>query len=219
MSDKAKKIINITGYVLAGVIFLIALFMMIVVFSTEDGKPPKLFNKYVLSVQSDSMKGVFEKGDLVICDVYTGEEDLSEAIITYKTYKDNKAIYNTHKVSEIKLIGGKTYYVTVGVNPSLPDSASETVSEDSVIGIYNYKISGLGGAVDFFKSPLGFFLIFVLPMLLFFIYRLYVVIKLIVEVKKEKNKPSTPEDVDKLLGEIAQLKARLEEKDGTQDNK
>jgi signal peptidase len=55
-----------------------------------------------------------------------------------------------------------------------------------IVAKYNSKISGLGKAVDLLETQKGFFICIVLPLILFFLYKLYHFIKVLVTVKQEK---------------------------------
>ena len=67
----------------------------------------------------------------------------------------------THRIYDIKVIEGESYYVTKGDANNAPDQRE--ISEREVIGKVLFSISYLGYAVDFAKKPLGFALIIIVP--------------------------------------------------------
>ncbi len=98
-------------------------------------------------------------------------------ITGYKTSGDNKAIYYKDGV-----IGGE---LIVPSNTDLVDSGH--VEIDDVIGTWNgKKIGKLGGAITWLQKPLNFFLVILIPLILLFLYNIWIVVKYIIEMKTEK---------------------------------
>ncbi len=196
-----QKIKQIAGTVLNVLIWIFVAFSIlttVLVFSaqgSEDGVPA-IFGKSLITIQSDSMKDEFKKGDLIIMTKLSDEEKLElkkDDIITFRAdlNGDGKPELNTHRVYEVT--EGSLSLRTNGDNVPGPDP--EPVHHSDIIGIYKgAKLTGLGSVIDFLGSSLGFFLCIVLPLILFFLYELYNFISLLIV---ERAKKATTENISK----------------------
>lgn len=200
---EAKKIVSIVLNVLVWAFLVFATLVTILTFvSTNADKNdgvPAIFGKSVVSVQSPSMdgnrKGSFKQGDLLFVDKISADEamKLTEGtIIVYRAPEDingdgQTGDINTHRIIERWTTeGGIVFYKTQGDAEAHPDNYDLRYTD--IVAIYNghSKLSGAGAVMDFLKSSVGFFLIVVLPMALFFLYEVYNLIKIIMEQKLQK---------------------------------
>lgn len=62
-------------------------------------------------------------------------------------------------------------FTTKGDNNDVADT--HIISDGDIVGQYVFKIPGMGKVMDFLSSTWGFLIVIVLPMLLFFIYQVY----------------------------------------------
>ena len=76
------------------------------------------------------------------------------------------------------------------------------ISDGDIVGKYVGHIKGAGKVMDFISSSVGFLVVIVLPMLVFFIYQVYHLIMISIRLKKEVA-IETAKEV-----ELAKLKAR-----------
>ena len=225
--SKVKLIFDIVTYAFVVLILLCAfVFLSFAITSQRDTKVPSIFGVSVLTVQSDSMKGSkddnFNKGDLITIKRLTIEEIEAVGtlqvgdVITFEFYDPvlkGKA-FNTHRIVEIGEAYGRVVFTTKGDNNLKNDD--EKVAGVDVIGIYTGHIGGVGAFIDFLRSGFGFFLLIVFPLILFFAYRLYILIKVIFDIKIEKQKalvPATDSDFDELEAQrdkLLQERIRLE---------
>ena len=68
-----------------------------------------------------------------------------------------------------------------------PNPDGYELRHTDVIGVYHgSKLVGIGAVVDFLRSSIGFLLVIVLPMALFFLYEVYNLIKIIMAHKVKK---------------------------------
>jgi len=203
MSAKTKKILKTTLNVILWLFLAFSVFMTIIAISaanSDDGLP-SVGGKAYVSVLSDSMKPTFKKGDLIVCEKITGTEkqDLKIGdIITFKADLDKdgyKNEVNTHKIIEVSNEGSNIYYTTKGDNNEIKDS--ERVHYSEVLAKYTgKKIGGVGGVLNFLRTPTGFMVCVVVPLGLFFIYELYNFISTLVKAKGSKE--ITPEQEDEI---------------------
>ena len=163
-----------------------ALTTVVVFTGTSNNGVGNLFGYMPFSIQTQSMEPTIKAGDVVI-----GKEvdfnTLKEGdIITYWTTVDEQKILNTHRITKV-ISNGKgsvPSFKTKGDNNQIEDEY--TVAAADIVAKYNSKISGLGKAVDLLETQKGFFICIVLPLILFFLYKLYHFIKVLVTVKQEK---------------------------------
>lgn len=197
---KGKK--NIGSTILNVFIWIFVVFSMIVsltvlsstAFNNDGTGVPSLGGYSLITVQSDSMKPEFSKGALIVVKKATEEQRAQYKegdVITYFDYQsDGSFIFVTHRVKKAEQHAVMDYTV-LGDNAEfdLSGGAGELIHSTDVLGHYTgIAIPGLGAVLDFIKTPLGFGLIIILPLIAFFLYELYNFIRTLIEVK---GKPVT----------------------------
>lgn len=200
MSPKAKKTTKIIVNVILWIFLVLALAITVFAFiANASGKSyPKIGNKCLLCVESESMTGKegFYKGDLIICDVLTGDQrkDLKEGdVITFYMNIEGNEELNTHRIIKVENDGVLLKFTTHGDNN--PEGYNETVYESRVEAKWTGKrIAGLGAVMGFLRSSVGFLVCIVLPLAAFFIYELVVLILTITKVKAGKKKNISKEE-------------------------
>lgn len=244
--NKLKKVINIIVDVLIVLVLIISAFVLISVFSTTKGGEgvPNLFGKAPVSVLTDSMKGDasdnFNKGDLLICDVVDEKANNQFKVGDIVTFrqdvdKDGKQDLVTHRIFKQNEDGSfqtkGDNNVTYDQNPAGTVVFGNIASSDILAIYHGSKIGGMGTALDFLRSPMGFFVCILLPMILFFIYQAVRVVMNIIAYNKEKaelaareaieNSELTEEQKAKAIEEyLASQKAKMNEEasDGADDS-
>lgn len=192
------------------VILLAALFAFTTLATKNNNQVASLAGFTPLSVVSDSMAPTFNAGDLIIikkCDPAT----LAEGdIVTFHTIINNEFALNTHRIHEIQTMGDVRSYVTKGDNNAIADV--HMISDGDIVGKYVTKLPNFGKVVQFLSGSTGFLLVIVLPLLLFFIYQVYHLITVSIDLKKalavENIQEST--QADTILAEAARAKAEAE---------
>ncbi len=168
--------------VLWAVILLAALFAFTTLATRDTNQVATLAGYTPLTVASDSMSPTFRAGDLIIirkCDPATLKEG---DIVTFHTIINNEFALNTHRITEIQDLGGARSYVTKGDNNELADI--HMIADGDIVGKYVCHLAGFGKVMSFLSSSLGFLLVIVLPLLIFFIYQVYHLITVSIDLKK-----------------------------------
>jgi len=201
--EKVKKIASIALSVFIVLLFVASAILVIANLSVDrkKGETPNLFGYVMNSVQSNSMKGTFSKGALVIGKLVKDDTVIEkDDIITFSQKVDGGYIFNTHRVVATDEIGGATIYQTQGDNRDdgpdrcpAPDEEWKTIHQ--IQSVYCFHIPLLGGIIDFLKTPLGFILCLVVPMLAFIGYQVYKLIALYLQSKKEEMLEQAKEGV------------------------
>ena len=156
------------------VMFSIIISISAITAQANDGVP-NLFGYTPFSVQTESMYPTLHKGDYIFVEECDTENLQVDDIITYKTRIAGKDVFNTHRIVEVRNEQGTISYITKGDNQETnPEADAEPVYWDKVVGKYNgTRIPVLGAAIDYMSTKLGFFLVILLPVLLFTIYQIY----------------------------------------------
>ena len=222
---KAKKIVDIVINVLICLIFVVSIFVIIANSSIKETGVPNLFGYTISSVQSDSMTGTFEKGDIVIGKLADETTVIEKGdIVSFWDTKDGYKFINTHRVTEVYEHGDAKFYDTKGDKEGL-GTDPYTKNQDDIVAVYQGKVPALGSFIDFIKKPIGFILLIVLPFLAVIGWEVYRLIVLFIEHKKaqileeaEASKKITDADKDAIIQEYLKKQQADKESEETKKN-
>lgn len=199
-----KTILNVFIWVFV-VFSLLMTVLALAAQSNADGVP-SLGGKCFLTVSSDSMSPTFNEGDLLFGEMLSNEEKMSlkkGEVITFHADLDGNGTYelNSHRIIDINYDdnGNVMSYVTKGDNPETNMvEDKDPVIWQNVIAKWNEgdKLPAIGGFLSFLQQPKGFLITIVLPLIIFFLYELYVFIKSLLTLKQKKT-----EEAPKLTAE------------------
>lgn len=173
----------VISVILWAIILLAALYAFTTMATKDDQSVSRILGYTPMTVESDSMKPTFCKGDLIFikkCDTSKLKEG---DIITFHTIIDNQYALNTHRIQKIDEVNGIRSYTTIGDNNN-GVADQHVISDGDIVGKYVGHISNLGKVMSFLSSSMGFLIVIVLPMLLFFIYQVYNLIMISIRLKK-----------------------------------
>ncbi len=173
----------VISVILWAIILLAALYAFTTMATKDDQSVSRILGYTPMTVESDSMKPTFCKGDLIFikkCDTSKLKEG---DIITFHTIIDNQYALNTHRIQKIDEVNGVRSYTTIGDNNN-GVADQHVISDGDIVGKYVGHISNLGKVMNFLSSSMGFLIVIVLPMLLFFIYQVYNLIMISIRLKK-----------------------------------
>ena len=191
MKKTVKKIVNIIVDII--VILILIVSVLVVILSVTSGRSgvPNLFGIAPISVISDSMEDTLMVNDLIFCEVRSDHiySDYKVGdIVTFNQEIGGETRLNTHRIVEVVEQNGQEYYKTKGDNEKTnpePDKELKTAA-DFVAKYTGNKIGGIGAFFSFIRTQLGFFLVILLPMILFFVYEAIRVVMNIIAYNKEK---------------------------------
>ncbi len=157
------------------IVVFIGLAALLLVFSTL----PVTGNYKVMIVSSGSMRPDITMGSIVI--VKPADNYKIGEVVTFQTGEDRDPI--THRINEIRVVGGEPQYITKGDANNAPDLGE--ISEEDIVGKVVFDIPFLGYIVNFIQKPIGFSLVVLVPA--------FVIIgdeikKIYEEVKKKKKR-------------------------------
>ncbi len=174
------NILTIFAWITFAFAILTAFFTIFSSFSDEkNGK--ELFGHKFLIVASDSMsksikseneKIFFNSGDIVIIKtkIDVGALKEGDVISFFSENPDSYAKTLTHKIRSIKTSkdGGLVGFETYGINTGVSDVT--LVRPENILGVYSTKIVGVGNIFSFLKTPQGYYLSVLTPLILFIVY-------------------------------------------------
>ncbi|MDD3340205.1 MAG: signal peptidase I [Lachnospiraceae bacterium] len=181
------KVVKRIGVVLVSVllwcvILLAALYAFTILATRDNANVTNIAGFTPMVVQTDSMAPEFYAGDLIFvkkCDPATLKVG---DVVTFHTIIDNEYALNTHRIASIDESNSVRSYTTKGDNNEIEDT--HMISDGDIVGVYVGHLPKFGKVMDFLSDSVGFMLIIVLPMLLFFIYQVYHLIMVSVNLKK-----------------------------------
>ncbi len=210
-----RKVFNTIITVISWIILVLALLVTILVFSADaNGGIPSLFGFIPLTVESDSMKPAFAEDDLIIDKEIDDVFNLKEGdVITFWTLINGNRVKNTHRIISVNNADANINFTTKGDNNDVRDSIN--VYPADIIGQWTgTALHGWGRAVNFLRTKTGFFICILIPMIVFFLFELYKLIVVIVEVKSPHAPQIDEEEIRRRAVEeyIAEQQKMNEEK-------
>lgn len=229
-----KKILNIVVDILIIILLFISVLVAALALASKANGIPSVLGYAPLSVQSDSMVPEFEQGDLIISKVVDSNTTFEVGdVITFPMTINGEDVYNTHRIVEVNETDGYTFFTTKGDNNPVADE--EPVIKSLVAAKYTgTRFEGAGTVYDFLTGQFGFFLVILLPLIIFFLYEVFRVIRNLIEYNKEKAYEAALESaesakssglsdeemklaVEKYLAQQAEEKAKGEQTDNSND--
>ena len=209
MKAVKRGITIVISILLWAVILLAALFAFTTLATRDQTKVASLAGFTPMIVETDSMSPTFRAGDLILikkCDPASLKEG---DVITFHTIIQNEYALNTHRIEKISEENGMRSYTTKGDNNDIADM--HVIADGDIVGQYIGKVTGLGKVMNFLSSSIGFLVVIVLPLLLFFIYQVYNLIMVSINLKKavavEEAKEKALAEVSKAEAEAAKAEA------------
>ena len=178
-----KKVLSIAVQVLLWIIILLAALFAFTTLATRDNKNVANLAGYTpMTVLSDSMSPTFNHGDLIIIKKCDPDTLVVGDIVTFHTIIENEYALNTHRIVEIDDSEGYRVYSTKGDNNAIADQ--RTILSSDIAGKYVGRVPLLGHVMQFLSSSVGFLVVIVLPLLVFFIYQVYHLVMVSIKLKK-----------------------------------
>lgn len=216
MSDKTKKALNIILDVLTILIILFTVLILCFTLLSRfviDKEDASLFGYRVYTVASDSMKGVFEAGDLIFVKTDENFADLAdgEIITFYSADPDSLNEIITHKIRSSAEYEGRKVYTTYGVATGVDDRYP--VYSDNIIGVYKFRLAGVGNSLTFIRTPLGYFLIVFIPFALIIGINIGSIVKKVRAINNEKQRveEERQNEIERMRGELDALRRQMSE--------
>ena len=196
-----KKAFKTIYYIIFTFIILIAILLIVSVL-------PITGNIKFLTVLSGSMEPAVKTGSIVLTkpmsDYKIGD------IITFGPITKTTPP-TTHRIAEIKVVGGEPVYITKGDANNSVDSRE--IKKADIVGKTIVKVPYLGYVIDFVRKPVGFVLIIVIPAVVIINDEIRKIWKEIMRLKKKRKEKDANQDekINELKQEIKKVEEELKE--------
>lgn len=199
-SSKSRKILSVIGNGVLWVFVAFSVFMTILVFSSQGNQNdiPNFLGKSFITIQSDSMNPTFKTGDLIIGEVLTDDQkkelQKGDVITFYADLNgDGENELNTHRIVDRYEENGNIYYVTKGDNPGTNpiNDKNPVISQYALAKYTGKRVPGVGKVINFLQSSVGFLVVIVIPLIIFFLYELY---SFIMQVRRLQGKKTISQE-------------------------
>lgn len=207
-ASKTKKTLKVIFNILLWVFVVFAVLVTALVLAAQNDADglPSLGGKCLITVESPSMSPTFDKGDMIISQKLTSDEEKRSLqvgdVITYPFQIGGVDTFNTHRIVEVNKnnSGEVISYTTRGDNKDTNTANDkDPVDYRTVVAKWNgTKLSGIGRFIAFLRTSTGFLVIIVIPLILFFVYELIHFIFALNSVRKKDNKGITAEDEEEI---------------------
>ncbi|MBO5870301.1 MAG: signal peptidase I [Clostridia bacterium] len=220
-----KKVIKKSCEALITILIVVlVLFSVIISISSitakANGGVPDLFGYSPFSVQTNSMYPTLSKGDYIFVEKCDAESLEIGDIITYFTFINGQRVVNTHRIVDIKINGSIIQYQTQGDNKETnPEPDESLLSQGDIIGKFSgTKIPVMGSVIDYLSTKMGFFLVILLPVLLFTLYQIYKLVVVIlhnhkVDMLNSVNENTSDEVKEAIIAEYLAKQKKEEAED------
>lgn len=228
-----KKIGLIVIDVLVVIVFIVSALVVVAnITATRENGQANVFGYAVNSVQSDSMQGEINRGDLVVSRVIPVSEkkdiilENGQIVSFFVDINEDSRVLVTHRIVDVTVSGNTEIYTTRGDNVPEGSESDPPKTIYEIESVYLFKIPLLGHFIDFLKLPIGFILCLVLPLLAFIAWQTYKLVSLYLKSKKlelaekaEKAQSSSSEisDADKEAIIAEYLAKQKEETEASKD--
>ena len=217
-----KKALKITLSVLAWVLLIFALLITILVFTSDKNNGvPSLFGRMPLTVESGSMEPTFKEGDLIIAKEIDDINELKvDDVISFWTNEivEGSNVINTHRIIEVIDENGTKSFKTKGDNNDQEDTY--IVYPSKIIGKWTgTRLGGIGKVMKFLKTKTGFLVCILIPMAIFFLFELFKLIMVIIQMRQPAKLTEDDEEeikkraIEEYLAEQNKLKSEQETSD------
>ena len=194
------------------IILIMALFTFTTLATKDNKSVSRVAGFTPLTVQSQSMAPTFNEGDLIVIKATDVKKLKVGDIITFHTIINNEYALNTHRIESIAENNGIRNYTTKGDNNAIADT--HIISDGDIVGKYVFRMAGVGKLMNFLSSSTGFLLVIVVPMLLFFVYQVYHLIMVSINLKKAiaaEEATETSQRETEAAAKLAEAEAALAE--------
>lgn len=160
---KVKRVLKWSSNILISILIILVAFSIFSMIQSRNnpGMVPSILGYKPMSVLSGSMRPVLEPGDMIVAREINPSNVKVDDIITYKV-SENTLV--THRVVEVIDENGKLSFRTKGDANNVEDSS--LISQEQLVGTFVFNIPKGGYIANFMRSPLGFGLLILLPIIL-----------------------------------------------------
>lgn len=166
-----KKILKIIGIVLIVIYCIVAITLTVFLLNYNDYNITVLGDKTLIIVRDDELEPNYQEGDLVVVTKNSNRDIVvGDKIFFYDLDKDTITVNLGNVISKENITKKET---TFTMNGEYPLSSEYVIGKTSTSKVYH----NLGGILAFLESKMGFLFLIIFPILVLFIYEVFMVIK------------------------------------------
>ncbi|MCQ2770490.1 MAG: signal peptidase I [Clostridia bacterium] len=197
---KKKSVGKIIVDVLIWIFLVFAVLTTVYAFILNLGDGlPNINGTVFMAVKSPSMEPTIMTGDMIFTKLVKGDEEIYKFqegdVVSYWAYNaDGSKYINTHRIVTVNknASGATVSYLTKGDNNAIADNytlqPTDILCYWDAFGYKGGKVGGIGAALNFLNTQLGFGVCVVLPLVAFFIYELVLFIMTVMSLKNKNKK-------------------------------
>lgn len=201
-----KKVLKVIGIVFASIYAVVAITLTVFLLNYNKYNITEINNKSLIIVRDEELKPDFQKGDLVIVNRDANRDiKVGDKIFFYDNYKEIISVNLATVLEKEKITNNETTFIVDG---------DYAVSSEYVIGTArtSKSYSKLGTILGLLEARFGFLFMIIFPILILFVYEIYVVIK---ELKDSKH-----DDLEEEVKKVKKNnKQKVEEVESKEENK
>lgn len=210
-----KKVLKVIGIIFASIYAVVAITLTVFLLNYNKYNITEINNKSLIIVRDEELKPDFQKGDLVIVNRDANRDiKVGDKIFFYDNYKEIISVNLATVLEKEKITNNETTFIVDG---------DYAVSSEYVIGTArtSKSYSKLGTILSVLESRFGFLFMIIFPILILFVYEIYVVIKELKDSKYDDLKEEVKEvkKNNKQKVEEVELKEEVETKEEVEENK
>lgn len=207
-STLSHKIFTVIGVLLCVVLIpiLIINVTLIIKSYTNKDEVPKIGGFCPLIVLTGSMEPEISSGDLIIVKQIDSADVKEKDVIAFFDPDGNGQSILTHRVVGITEKDGQTAFYTKGDANNTDDRLP--VTADKLVGIYKFRIRGMGNVAMFMQTTTGLIVCVVLPLILLVGYDI---------IRRRRFENRNQQDTAALLAELEALKAEKASKENDEN--
>lgn len=207
-TSSLHKILNIIGIILSIVLIPILLMNVTLIIKSfvHQDEVPKIGGYCPLIVLTGSMEPEISSGDMIIVKQIDSADVKEKDVIAFFDPDGNGQSILTHRVVGITEKDGQRAFITKGDANNGEDRLP--AEADSLVGIYMFRIPGLGNVAMFMQTTAGLIVCVVLPLLLLVGYDVF---------RRRQFEKHSQKDTAALLAELEALKAEKAAKENNSD--
>ncbi|MDO4377014.1 MAG: hypothetical protein Q4C38_02615 [bacterium] len=166
-----KKVLKIIGIVLAVIYCIVAITLTVFLLNYNDYNITVLGDKTLIIVRDNDLEPDYRKGDLVVVTKNPNRDIVAGDKIFFYDGTSEKVTVNLGSV--IKKVNVTKKETTFTMNGEYSLSSEYVIGKTKTSHTYH----NLGGILAFLESRMGFLFLIIFPILVLFIYEIFMVIK------------------------------------------
>lgn len=166
-----KKILKIIGIVLVVIYCIVAITLTVFLLNYNDYNITVLGDKTLIIVRDNELEPDYQEGDLVVVTKNKNKDIVAgDKIFFYESTSETVTVNLGNVISKENVTKKET---TFTMNGEYSLSSEYVIGKTSTAKVYH----NLGGILAFLESRMGFLFLIIFPILVLFIYEIFMVIK------------------------------------------